>query len=149
MDVLSARWNNATSSDLARIDARIAELNGLLTTAKQNRDWCRAHPLKSCNNRTGKKLALWKELIRGYESELGRLKNERAEIKSQIEYQTDILTSQAEIDRLKALSQQEEHKQEILEQQEWSERGKKWGLYAVIFGGLALVGVFAYKAIKK
>ena len=146
MDILGNGFNSATGSDLysqlQTINNRINAVNAELTNAKKQYDWCMDNRLKSCKNNTGSSKDQWRDFINRKENEIARLKIEQKELQAQ--YDTSLTTAQKA-----KLVEQAEHEAEILEQKEWGERGKKLGLYAVIVGGLGLIGVIIYKKLKK
>ena len=145
MEILGdSSFNNSVTSDfmseIATLGRKITQIQSSLNTAHEKYNYCKAQgPLHSCRKHTGKTQGDWYSEIKRYELELDNAKKTRNGLQDQLD--NLVVTKKAV-----AEGQKTEHEQEILEQKEWAERGKKWGLY----GGIALVMILGtFVVIKK
>jgi hypothetical protein len=167
--IIGEKWQNATSDDIAAVDALISakstELNkvtAILSAALNAITLCKgkAYPdgiLKpSCLKISGRHISSWEEdrdintpLVSRYKAELIALQERRAALVAEANASSSLLqnvanTSIATAEANKAIAQ--------AETVEATATASKIGIYALIAGiGLVIVigGIFAFKMIKK
>jgi hypothetical protein len=145
MEILGdSSFNNSVTSDLmgdiSTLGRKITTIQNSLNTAHEKYNYCKDQgPFHSCRKHTGKSQGDWYSEIKRLELELSNAQKTRDGTQDRLD---NLVASKISV----ATGQKVEHEQEILEQKEWAERGKKWGLY----GGIALVMILGtFVVIKK
>ena len=131
LNELTGWYNAAEGSSMKELNELIAQKQQWYTTSVGDNNYCQGVSNRKCKKRTGRsKDSVYNNMLQ-LKKDIENLVSQRDELVGQASTKTRQKTETS-------AAQIVEHQQEILEQKEWSERGKKWGIYAGI-GAIILI----------
>lgn len=147
--IVGERWRNATSSDLAALDTKIAaaqvDYDKFVALLKACRSGKSGNPFYSCNKHQGFTQGSLENHVADTKTILTQLQNQRVGLAANVQSTLDLQAAEIEADKLSAEST-------TLTADAATESGKAAGVWIAVVAGALLIaglGIYGFKKLKK